>query len=87
MADNQVDLAVIVNGQPTVVRANRNGPLHTIIPKALDQTGNAGQPKENWELRDEAGALLNIGQKIEDFAFPAGSRLFLNLKAGIGGMV
>lgn len=86
MAENLLDLAVVVNGQPTVVQANRNAPLHTIIPKALEQTGNAGQPKENWELRDEAGALLTLDQKIKDFGFPLDVRLFLNLKAGVGGI-
>jgi len=37
-------------------------------------------------LRDAAGAPLSIEQKIGDFAFPADVRLFLNLKAGVGGV-
>lgn len=85
MPDNELELAIVVNGQPTMVRANRNAPLHTVIPRALEQTGNAGQPQENWELRDAAGALLQLDQKIKDFNFPADIRLFLNLKAGVGG--
>lgn len=85
MPDNEIDLAVVVNGQPTVVRANKNAPLRTIIPKALEQTGNAGQPPDNWELRDAAGAALSLDQKIGDFGFPADVKLFLNLKAGVGG--
>ena len=85
MPDNQLQIEVIVNGQPTTVRANKNAPLHTIIPKALAQTGNAGQPPENWELRDAAGVLLPPDKKIEEFNFPAGVKLFLNLKAGVGG--
>src|SRR6266508_2103751 len=85
MADNEIDLVIVVNGQPTVVRANENSPLHTVIPRALEQTGNAGQPPENWELRDAAGALLPLDQKIKDFNFPADVRLFLNLKAGVAG--
>jgi hypothetical protein len=82
---NRVELAVIVNGQPTLVEANRNAPLQTVIPRALHQTGNAGQPPENWELRDAAGVLLDLEHKIEDFDFPPDIRLFLNLKAGVGG--
>jgi hypothetical protein len=86
MAPNKkVDLAVIVNGQPTVVVASANAPLHSIVGKALEQTGNSGQPPENWEFRDSAGALLDASKKIEDFNFAADARLFLNLKAGIGG--
>ncbi len=85
MASHQIDITVVVNGQPTVVSANTNSPLHTIIPKALDATGNSGQPPENWELRDAAGTLLDTSKKIETFGFAAGVTLFLSLKAGVGG--
>lgn len=85
MPDNKINLEVIVNGQSTVVEANKNAPLRTIIEKALHQTGNAGQPPDNWELRDAAGVLLPLDQKIEEFHFPADVKLFLNLKAGVGG--
>jgi len=82
---NQIELEVIVNGQPTLVAANRNAPLHTIIPRALEQTGNAGQSPDNWELRDAGGTLLPLETKIKDFNFAADVKLFLNLKAGVGG--
>jgi hypothetical protein len=85
MPDNKILLAVIVNGQPATVEANVNAPLKTIIEKALHDTGNAGQPPDNWELRDAAGALLDLDRKIKDFDFPEDARLFLNLKAGVGG--
>jgi hypothetical protein len=83
--DNKIHITVIVNGQPTVVDANLNAPLATIIPRALEQTGNTGQPPENWELRDAQGTLLDTSQKIGSFHFPPDVRLFLNLKAGVGG--
>ena len=85
MSENKIDLAIVVNGQPTLVGGNKNAPLHTVIARALEQTGNAGQPPDNWEMRDAAGALLRVEQKISDFNFPADVRLFLNLKAGVGG--
>jgi Protein of Unknown function (DUF2604) len=81
----KITLAVVVNGQSTNVEANPEGPLRTIIEPALQQTGNAGQPPDNWELRDVNGTLLDLQKKIEDFQFPANARLFLNLKAGVGG--
>jgi Protein of Unknown function (DUF2604) len=84
-SDNKIDIAVIVNGQPTVVEANKNSPLHSIIGRALEQTGNSGQPPENWEFRDAGGTLLDASKKIKDFDFPPDVKLFLNLKAGIGG--
>lgn len=85
MAAKKVQIAVIVNGQPTLVEVNGNAPLQTVIPHALEQTGNTGQPPDNWELRDANGTLLDTSQKIASFNFPADVRLFLNLKAGVGG--
>jgi len=81
----KITIIVVVNGQPTTVEANPEVPLRTIIPKALEETGNTGQPPENWELRDASGVELDVSKKIEDFRFPADVRLFLNLKAGVGG--
>jgi len=78
-------LTVVVNGTPTEVEFNQNAPLHTIIPKALQQTGNQGQPPENWELKDLNGVLLDLDKKIGDFNFSPDVKLFLSLKAGIGG--
>ena len=54
---------------------------------ALRQTENSGQPPENWELRDADGNLLDLDKKFGDYAFPEKGRLFLNLKAGVGGGV
>lgn len=85
MAANKIEIAVIVNGQPTLVEANANAPLQTVIPRALEQTGNTGQPPDNWELRDGNGTLLDTSQKIGSFNFPPDVQLFLNLKAGVGG--
>lgn len=82
---NQIMLTVIVNGNATEVTANVHAPIHTVIPEALHETGNTGQPPENWELRDEPGNLLDPQRKIEDFNFAPGIKLFLSLKAGIGG--
>jgi hypothetical protein len=84
MADKET-LTIVVNGQPTQVEANLNEELVAVIPKALEQTGNAGQPPANWELRDGAGNVLDTKEKVGSFHFAAGTALFLNLKAGIGG--
>jgi hypothetical protein len=84
MAD-KLDLVVVVNGQPATVEANPNAPLRPVVEKALHATGNSGQPAENWELRDAAGVELDLTRKVKDFNFPPGTRLFLNLKAGVGG--
>ena len=81
----KISITVVVNGQPTVVDTVEDASLGTIIPDALHQTENSGQPPENWELRDADGTLLDLDKKIGDFGFPDKTRLFLNLKAGVGG--
>ena len=81
----KLSITVVVNGQLTVVNAFEDASLGTIIPDALRQTGNSGQPPENWEFRDADGNLLDLDKKIGDYGFPEKVRLFLNLKAGVGG--
>lgn len=85
MAHEKLDLTIIVNGQPTTVDVEPSAPLRTVIPKALEQTGNQGQPPENWELRNANGEVLDVTKKVRDFGFTSGTKLFLNLKAGVGG--
>ncbi len=82
---NEIDLTIIVNGEPTVVEANLNAPLKTVIERALQQTNSPGQPPDAWELRDAAGNELELDRKIGEFGFGPGTQLFLNLKAGVGG--
>jgi hypothetical protein len=80
-----LELTVVVNGQSTEVRAEPGQPLGSIIPRALEQTGNAGQPADSWELRSAQGEVLPLDKHIKDFHFGEDTTLFLNLKAGIGG--
>jgi hypothetical protein len=82
---NQIDVNVVVNGQPVTVRVNLNAPLQTVVLKALHDSGNSGQPLDNWELRDAAGQVLDLTRKVEDYGITPGATLFLNLKAGVGG--
>ena len=78
-------LTIIVNGVPIDVERNENAPLKSAIGTALAQSGNVGQPIENWELRDASGNLLDTSKKIGEFGFDDTVKLFLSLKAGIGG--
>lgn len=79
------EIAVIVNGQPVLVETNANAPLQTVVVHALNASGNSGQPPENWELRDEAGNLLDPQDKLSAHGLGPDSKLFLSLKAGVGG--
>jgi len=78
-------LTIVVNGQPVEVEANVNAPLKSVIGKALELSGNVGQPAENWELKDAAGVLLALDKKIGEYAFADDAKLFLSLKAGAAG--
>lgn len=81
-----VKLTIITNGQPTEVQAaDQEMALHSVIPSALDQAGYGYSPPENWELRDVAGTLLDTNKRLAAFEFGEGARLYLNLRAGIGG--
>ncbi|TPI43434.1 DUF2604 domain-containing protein [Mesorhizobium sp. B3-1-6] len=82
---NRITLTIVVNGEPVAVEANVKSPLHTVIAKALADSGNVGQPPENWELKDEAGVVLDASKKIEDLGIIEGQKLFLSLKAGAAG--
>ena len=81
----KISLIVVVNGEATVVDEFDSAPLGAIIPDALRQSGHSGQPPENWELRDVEGTLLDLNKRIIDYGFSEKVRLFLNLKAGVGG--
>lgn len=85
MAKKKETLTVVVNGQPVEVEANKNAPLKSIIGKALELSGNVGQPPENWELKDAGGVLLDLDKKIGEHNFPDDVKLFLSLKAGVAG--
>lgn len=85
MPENQIEIVVVVNGQLVPVKANGNAPLHTVVQHALNNSGNSGQPLQNWELRDDSGQVLDLNRKVEDYNIAGGAKLFLNLKAGIGG--
>jgi hypothetical protein len=82
---NKIHLTVVVNGTPTDVEANINAPLRTIVPEALHETGNTGQPPESWRILDAPGNQLDPSRKIEDYQFLSGTKLFLSLKEGVGG--
>ncbi len=85
MSDKYVDLNFIVNGQPVPVKADWGWELREAATKALDESGNSGQPVENWELRDVSGTVMDMGTKIAQSGIKEGATLFLSLKAGIGG--
>lgn len=82
---NQIELLFIVSGVATPITANLNAPMKTAVHKALQDSGNVGQPLENWELKDADGKVLDLEKKIGDYGFDPGVQLFLSLLAGVAG--
>jgi hypothetical protein len=80
-----LDLVIVVNGQPAVVKAHEGTHLRKVVEQALEETGNVGQPPENWELRDAAGIELDQQRTVKHYKLENGVKLFLNLRAGVGG--
>ncbi|WP_028350611.1 DUF2604 domain-containing protein [Bradyrhizobium murdochi] len=80
-----VKITMVVNGQPVVIKAVEQQPLHVVCQKALEDTKNLGQPPENWEIKNEAGELLDQNKKVGEFGFGEEVTLFLSLKAGVAG--
>ena len=85
MSDKQIEFTIIVNGQPVPVKIDRYAAIGEAVAQALEESGNSGQPVKNWELRDASGHPIDTGQKIADSDIKDDAKLFLTLKAGVGG--
>ena len=85
MDDKRIELIIVVNGQPVPEKASLDEQVGEIVARALKESGNSGQPIGSWELRDDSGQIVDMGRKIGDLGFKEGEKLFLNLKAGVGG--
>ena len=85
MSDKQIEFTIVVNGQPVPVKIDLYAEVGEAVLQALSNSGNSGQPIENWELRDASGQPLDTEKKIADSGIKEGAKLFLSLKAGVGG--
>ena len=85
MSGKQIEFTIVVNGQSVPVKIDLSAEIGEALVQALNKSGNSGQPVENWELRDASGHPIDTGQKIADSDIKDGAKLFLNLKAGVGG--
>ena len=84
-SDKHVDLIVIVNGTPEDIKIKADQSLRLLLQKALEKTENTGQPAENWELRSEAGAELDLDITVEAAGLKDGDVVSANLKTGAAG--
>ena len=82
---NTLALVFIINGEDVWVKTNFHAPLRAARAKALEESGNTGRPPDEWEIRNEAGTLLDPAMTPEDLHLKDSTRLFLTLKVGAGG--
>lgn len=80
-----VKFTVVVNGQPVNFEVGDDAPLGAVRAKALELTNNVGRPAEDWELKDEAGAVLDLTKTVGESCFGKKVTLFLSLRAGVAG--
>ncbi len=80
-----IKVTVVVSGQAVDVRVNVHEPVANLVRKALHESGNQGQPPENWELRKTDGTLLDQSVTIAQAGITDGMTLFLSPRAGAGG--
>ena len=85
MSKERIEIAIIVNGEPVQEKAGVDEEVGEVVSRALNESGNSGQPLDNWELRDESGHVIDFGRKFRNLDIKTGAKLFLNLKAGVGG--
>jgi len=83
--DKHIQLVIVVSGQPLQETINPNERLEVLVRKALNESGNHGQPPGDWELRREDGTLLDQQQRADDAGLHDGMTLFLTPRAGAGG--
>ena len=85
MRVKQIEFTIVVNGQSVPIKIRLDAEIGEAVQQALKDSGNSGQSAENWELRDGTGQPIDTGKKIGESVITEGAKLFLNLKAGVGG--
>lgn len=85
MSDERYEITIIVNGQPVETKVGPDEQIDEAVKYALKESGNIGQSPDRWELREESGQPIDTGKTFGALGIKAGAKLFLNLKAGVGG--
>lgn len=80
-----IDVTVVVSGQPERLKVNVHQTLDHIVHEALQRSRNQGQASSDWELRTEDGRLLDQSVTVAVASIHDGQTLFLSPRAGAGG--
>jgi len=82
MADQKQEVTIIVNGTPTSVTVNPHQPIISVVERVLKDSGNIGQPPDQWWFHTEDGTRVSGETRFEDLP---NVQLYLSLEAGVGG--
>lgn len=85
MAQQNINLTIVVSGQPSSVKVNLHQKMEHVIQEALRETGNKGQPASEWELRTSDGSLIDPSTPAGNAGLTDGMTLYLSPRAGAGG--
>jgi hypothetical protein len=83
--EENIDVTVVVSGQPERLKVNLHQTVDHLVHDALQRSNNHGQGSSEWELRTEDGRLLEQSVTIAAAGIQSGMTLFLSPKAGAGG--
>ena len=81
---NKLDLVVVVSGDDVEITVNPHQQVTDLVEEALRESGNKGQPPEEWVLK--AGTtVISANQTISAAGITEQTKLYLNPKRGEGG--
>jgi Protein of Unknown function (DUF2604) len=83
--DNKINVIVVVSGVDQPVEVNPHQTVGHLAEEALKDSGNAGQPLENWEMKTAEGVIIPFESHIAEAGIGEGSKVYLTPKAGSGG--
>ena len=78
-------MTFVIQGQEFPVEINPNQLVKEGVEKALQQSGNSGNPNE-WKVRTESGRELYTDKSFEEQGITKPTKLFLNKGPGRGGI-
>ncbi|WP_237478595.1 putative metal-binding protein [Lichenibacterium dinghuense] len=78
-------LVVVVNSEPIAVEAVPSELLSALVDGVLERAKPVGRADDEWQLKTEAGVVLDLALTVEAAGIQDGATLFLSLKAGAAG--
>jgi hypothetical protein len=78
-------LNVIINSEPVQVAVQDCTLLSAVVAEVLDIAKPVGRPDDQWELKTEAGIVLDLSLSVHAANVECGSTLYLSLKTGAAG--